>query len=100
MNNEILHYYFTDSQMAAILGITLGGLRNKIYRGTTDELPKCIDVILRTRLWSKKGVREYLLMKYSQNTEVVDTLIKRGEAMSVSVVGGKNPAGKGKKPRK
>lgn len=84
MNNEILQHYFTDNQIAAIHGITLGGLRNKIYRGTTKELPDCIDVALRTRLWPKKGVREHLLKEYRQNTEVVDALMKRGEAAPAS----------------
>lgn len=82
MNNEILGYYFTDSQLAVIMGITLGGLRNKIYRGNTQELPEHTTVSSRTRLWSKEKVRAHLIKEYKDNVEIVDELMRKGEAAS------------------
>lgn len=82
MNNEILQYYFTDSQLAVIKGITLGGLRNKIYRGNTEELPKWINVNSRTRLWAKQAVRDHLMQEYGSNENVVNDLISKGEKAS------------------
>lgn len=79
MNNEILQYYFTDNQLAAIKGITLGGLRNKIYRSKDSGLPPYISVNTRTRLWSKEVVREHLMTEYQGDVNVVDGLIAMGE---------------------
>lgn len=82
MNNEILGYYFTDNQLAVIMGITLGGLRNKIYRGNTQELPEHTVVNSRTRLWAKTKVREHLIKEYKDNVEIVDDLMRKGEGAS------------------
>lgn len=79
MNSEILSYYYTDSQVAAILGITLGGLRNKIYRGQKAHLPKFIELGSRTRLWPKDEVAAHLVSQYQGNQDVVDLLLKKGE---------------------
>lgn len=94
MNNEILAYYFTDAQMAVIEGITLGGLRNKIYRGNAHsdgsaspadqlpvaDLPEHINVNPRTRLWSKEKVRAHLMVKFCNDAKVVDELMQKGES--------------------
>lgn len=82
MNNEILQFYFTDNQLAVMMGITLGGLRNKIYRTNTSELPECTNVNSRTRLWLKSTVRDHLLKEYKGNVGAVDVLIAKGELAS------------------
>lgn len=82
MNHEILAHYYTDNQMAVIMGITLGGLRNKIYREKTEDLPEYISVGSRTRIWSKLSVKEYLLKQYHGNAQMAEILMKKGEKAS------------------
>jgi len=79
MNNEILKHYFTDHQLAAILGITLGGLRNKIYRGRLEDLPKSTQVMSRWRLWHKEETKTWLLARFNSDVEMVKNLLKVGE---------------------
>jgi hypothetical protein len=76
MNNELLKNYFTDHQMADVLGMTVGGLRNKIYRGRGDELPTRSN-IGRMRLWQKTVVAQWL--EVSLDAETAKRLIERGE---------------------
>lgn len=79
MHNEILKTYFTDTQIAVLQGITLGGLRNKIYRNKVDDLPKFIVAGSRTRLWNKEKTREWLLSRYQNDAATVDGLMKAAE---------------------
>jgi hypothetical protein len=79
MNNEILKNYFTDRQIAALQGITLGGLRNKIYRKKTSDLPEFIVIHSRTRLWHKEKTRAWLTERYKGDTETVARLMKVAE---------------------
>ena len=57
IQQELLSKYFTDHQVAAIYDMTVGGMRNKIYRDGADigELP--VDAVnsfpKRLRLWDK-----------------------------------------------
>lgn len=104
MNHELLNYYYTDNQLASILGITLGGLRNKIYKETKNQkspegdaekalvsngefLPECLILNSRSRLWPKENVREFLLREYQGNEELVAKLIAKGDQTSPSVKG-------------
>ena len=51
--------YYSDEDIASLLGISLSRLRGKIYQG--DPLPDRIQVPgSRTRLWSKKDVHKWL----------------------------------------
>lgn len=100
MNHELLNYYYTDNQLATILGITLGGLRNKIYKETKNRkerdggissvndghfLPECLSVNARTRLWPKEKVKAFLLREYQGNEELVAKLVAKGEQASPSI---------------
>lgn len=76
MNNELLENYFTDTQLAAVLGITVGGLRNKIYRGKADELPGFAR-LGRVRLWQKTVVSKWLATQL--DAETVKSLLAKGE---------------------
>ena len=76
MNNELLANYFTDQQMATVLGITVGGLRNKIYREKADDLPS-FSKIGRVRLWQKAVVSKWLLKSLDEPT--VKSLLALGE---------------------
>ncbi len=87
MNNEILKNYFTDRQIAALQGITLGGLRNKIYRKKVQDLPDFIVVNSRTRLWHKEKTRTWLTERYQGDTETVNRLMKTAEETEASVAG-------------
>lgn len=78
MNNEILKHYFTDHQMAAVLGISVGGLRNKIYRKNATDLPESMQAVARCRLWRKEIVRAWLMRKYHK-ADVVSDLMEAGE---------------------
>lgn len=96
MNEEILDRYFTDRQMAKIVGISLGGLRNKLYRHrraapmkkgaskastlANDELPSSTEVSSKLRLWSKATTRTWLMAKWNGDAKVVDSLMRRGES--------------------
>lgn len=89
MNSEILKDYFTDTQIAAIEGITLGGLRNKIYRLSKEKasadpsqspgLPEFINANPRNRLWHKEKVRAWLMDRYKGDHQTVERLMKVGE---------------------
>ncbi len=102
MNHELLNYYYTDNQLATIFGITLGGLRNKIYKETKSRkeregddahssvndgnfLPECLSLNSRIRLWPKEKVRTFLLKEYQGNEELVDKLIAKGDQANPSV---------------
>jgi hypothetical protein len=87
MNNEILKNYFTDRQIAALQGITLGGLRNKIYRKKVADLPTFIVVNSRTRLWHKEKTRTWLTERYQGDAETVNRLMKTAEETVASVPG-------------
>lgn len=76
MNNEILKNYFTDPQMAEVLDMSLGGMRNKLYRGKADELPACTK-FGRMRLWQKDVVRNWLLKRLAADT--VEKLMDKGD---------------------
>lgn len=78
MNNEILKHYFTDHQMAAVLGMSVGGLRNKIYRKNATDLPESMQAVARCRLWRKETVRAWLMRKYHK-ADVVSDLMQTGE---------------------
>lgn len=80
MNNEILKNYFTDRQIAKLQGITLGGLRNKIYRKKVNDLPEFIVVNSRTRLWHKEKTRAWLLQHYQGDVETVNNLFSVAES--------------------
>ena len=80
MNKEILENYFTDAQISVILGITLGGLRNKIYRKKTDDIPPFLEVSSRARVWSKEKVKIFLLGQYDGDEDTVNKLLAKGEA--------------------
>ena len=89
MNSEIHKDYFIDTQIAAIEGITLGGLRNKIYRlskpqqgkGKHQEgsLPEFICVAPRKRLWHKEKTRAWLMERYRGDQQIVDRLLQVAE---------------------
>jgi hypothetical protein len=79
VNNEILKHYFTDQQMAVVLGITLGGLRNKIYRKRTADLPNSTSFLGRWRLWQKEEVHAWLLARFNNDHEMVKAMMKNGE---------------------
>lgn len=92
--------YFTDSQTAAVFGLSLGGLRNKIYHiaknpQTPARLPKITQVSSRSRLWLKTDVRAHLMEIY-KDAEVVNGLMARGEQASPEGAG----AGDKRKKRK
>jgi hypothetical protein len=76
MHSEILNEYFTDNQMAAVLGMSLGGLRNKVYRQQKGALPESSQ-LLRDRFWEKAKVKEWLLKQVSE--PVAADLMRRGE---------------------
>lgn len=78
MNSEISRHYFSDHQFASILGITTGGLRNKIYRGEVKGLPP-YSTMRRKRLWGKTDVRTYLLHCFNGNLTIVDKLLEKAE---------------------
>jgi predicted DNA-binding transcriptional regulator AlpA len=80
MDNEILEKYFTDAQVAAVLGVTIGGLRNKLYRHKDEELPSRVQVTSRARIWKKESTREWLIRRFGGDVETVDMLMARGEA--------------------
>lgn len=90
MNNEILKNYFTDRQIAALQGITLGGLRNKIYRKKTNDLPKFIVVNSRTRLWHKEKTRSWLMTRYQSDEQTVARLMRAAEDCPASSAQGKD----------
>lgn len=51
--------FLRDSEVAALLGITVPGLRNKVLRG--DPLPPhCRLPGMRVRLWPEQLVREWI----------------------------------------
>lgn len=78
MNNEISRHYFSDRQFASILGISIGGLRNKIYRGEVKGLPP-YSTMRRKRLWGKSDVRTYLLQCFNGNLVIVDQILEKAE---------------------
>lgn len=86
MNNEILKNYFTDRQIAALQGITLGGLRNKIYRKKTGDLPNFIVVNSRMRLWHKDKTRSWLMTRYQSDAQTVAHLMKKAEDCPASSI--------------
>lgn len=82
----IFKKYFTDQQVAAVYGLTVGGLRNKIYAiqknpKSAARLPKFTNVLARGRLWLKAEVRSHLMEIYKDG-DVVDGLMARGEDVS------------------
>ena len=85
MHEQILARYFTDNQIAAILDISVGGLRNKLYRRNPDrtkpdsDLPPYTPVAARVRLWSKDAVRAWLIERYQGDAETVELLMAQGE---------------------
>jgi hypothetical protein len=86
MHEEILEKYFTDPQLAAIIGISLGGLRNKLSRSKPAsetlraDLPQPTQAASRLRLWNKDTVREWLLVRFNGDVGTVELLMRRGEA--------------------
>jgi predicted DNA-binding transcriptional regulator AlpA len=51
--------YYSDTEIAALLGISLSRLRGKVYQG--EPLPARIEIPgSRTRLWSKEDVHGWL----------------------------------------
>ncbi|GEM_PF-2623845 len=61
--------YYSDEDIATLLGISLSRLRGKIYQG--DPLPARIEVPgSRTRLWSKKDVHSWL-NQFKKQDEII-----------------------------
>ncbi len=51
--------YYSDTEIATLLGISLSRLRSKIYQG--EPLPARIEIPgSRTRLWNKEDVHSWL----------------------------------------
>ncbi len=51
--------YYSDAEMATLLGISLSRLRSKIYQG--EPLPARIEIpSSRNRLWNKEDVHNWL----------------------------------------
>ncbi len=58
-NNEKMPDYYGDAEIARLLGISLGRLRNKLSAG--DPLPACIRPPgCRKRLWHRQSVHQWL----------------------------------------
>ena len=56
---EIKHTYYDDAEVAALLGVSVGRLRNKLSDG--DPLPPRIKPDgCRRRLWPSSAVHEWL----------------------------------------
>lgn len=52
-------HYYSDAEIADLMGISLSRLRSKIYQG--EPLPARIEIPgCRTRLWSKEDVHGWL----------------------------------------
>jgi len=67
--------YYSDTEIAALLGISLSRLRSKIYQG--EPLPARIEIPgSRTRLWNKEDVHGWLNQFKKQ-----DALIKHPSQM-------------------
>ncbi len=70
--------YYSDEDIASLLGISLSRLRGKIYQG--DPLPARIQVPgSRTRLWSKKDVHNWLDQFKKQDDLVISAQPSRGK---------------------
>lgn len=77
---ETLTSYYTDDQLAAIKGVTLGTLRNYVRNARATDLPPSIRPKPRVRLWSKAGTREWLMKAWAGDVDAVQRLIDLGEA--------------------
>lgn len=67
--------YYSDEDIASLLGISLSRLRGKIYQG--DPLPARIQVPgSRTRLWAKRDVHNWL-DQFKMQDELDDTKTAR-----------------------
>lgn len=81
MTRNIHDDFFTDNQVAVVLGMTLASLRNKIYRHKNvnqQTLPVHQMAASRGRVWLKKDVRSFLQSHYT-NKKFVDQRMTLGE---------------------
>jgi len=63
--------YYSDTEIATLLGISLSRLRSKIYQG--EPLPARIEIPgSRTRLWNKEDVHSWL-NQFKKQDSLIDS---------------------------